>query len=377
MKIVIVNQHLYDVVGGSELQCDIIAAHLTEFGHEVVYLAVNGRSPVYDTSYSVIPIESANPRQIYQILDEIRPSVVYWRYNKKGLLLAALAARLTGSKFIFSMSHINDAQPFVYSGQTIFAGNSGKRAGQRYWRSVFKDLVYLRPFRSFLNYLAVPRLVDGVVSNNADYLQKIPHQQKKAIPNSMPMPLAAVGFDWPRPYVIWVANIKASKNPQMYLELAKALSATKVDFLMVGKVQDPTYEYLLAANQEVTNFHFLGPQSPAFVNGVLEKSLFLVHTCNPEGFSNIFIQAWLQAKPTITLYFDPEGIIEREQIGYWSGTFVQFVEQTRFLIENEAERAAMGQRAQQFAREQFDAETNVRRLENFLLNVVSTKRERI
>jgi glycosyltransferase involved in cell wall biosynthesis len=373
VKVVIVNQHLHDVVGGSELQCDIIASHLTKFGHEVVYLAVNGKSTVYNTSYTVIPIENTNPRQIYQILDKLRPSVVYWRYNKKGLLLAAVAARLIGSKFIFSMSHINDARLFVYSGQTIFAGNSSKRAGQRYWRSVFKDLVHLRPFRSFFNYMAVPLLVDGVVSNNADYLRKITHQEKKAIPNSMPMPLAALEFDWPRPYVIWVANIKASKNPQMYLELAKSLSATTVDFLMVGKIQDPTYEYLLAANQEVPNFHFLGPQSPAFVNGVLEKSLFLVHTCNPEGFSNIFIQAWLQAKPTVTLYFDPEGIIEREQIGYLSGTFAQLVEQTHFLIENEAERVAMGQRAQQFAREQFDAETNVRCLETFLLDLVSEK----
>jgi glycosyltransferase involved in cell wall biosynthesis len=375
VKVVIVNQHLHDVVGGSELQCDIIASHLTKFGHEVVYLAVNGKSAFYNTSYPVVPIEKTNPRQIYQLLDDIRPSVVYWRYNKKGLLLAALAAKFTGSKFIFSMSHINDSQPFVYSGQTIFAGNSGQK-GKHYWRSVLSDFVRLRPLRSFFNYIAVPLFADGVVSNNADYLRKMRHKHRIAIHNSMPMPVDAPNFDWPRPYIIWVANIKSRKNPHIYLELAKALADTEIDFLMAGKIQDSSYSYLATAGEECPNFHFLGTKSPVSINGMLRKSLFLVHTCNPEGFSNIFIQAWLQAKPTISLYFDPEGVIEKEQIGFLSRTFSQLVEQTRFLIEHESERTAMGQRAQQFATKQFDAEVNVRCLENFLIDVISVKEEK-
>jgi glycosyltransferase involved in cell wall biosynthesis len=374
MKIVIINQHPHDKLGGSEIQCDIIATYLTRFGHQVTYLAVKAIATAYETPYTVIPLPDFKSWQIYQSLKKIRPDVVYWRHNKKGLLVSAAVSKLLGSRFICSISSLYDTKPLVYSGQTIFTGTSNRKADLHYWRSVLSDLIHLRPLRSIFNYLAILFFADGVVTLNQDYLSKIPHKNKIIIHNSMPT--LTTDFEWPRPYIVWVANLKRIKNPDKFFELAKALTGTGVDFLMVGKLLDQSYSYLATANNECTSFHYLGPQSPLVVNGILANSLFLVHTCNPEGFGNIFIQAWLQAKPTISLYFDPEGIIEGERIGYLSRTFSQLVEQTRFLIENESKRTAMGQRAQQFATKQFDAEVNVRRLENFLIDVISVKEEK-
>jgi glycosyltransferase involved in cell wall biosynthesis len=140
---------------------------------------------------------------------------------------------------------------------------------------------------------------------------------------------------------------------------------------MVGSIQDKTYDYLAKVGEELSNFYYLGPKSPPEVNGILMNALFLVHTCDPEGFPGNMIQAWLLGKPTISLYFDPEGIIEREKIGYLARTFLRFEEQTRYLIENESARIEMGGRAQAYAKQHFNSDANVHQLETFLFDIIN------
>lgn len=371
MKIVIVNQHPHDVLGGSEIQCDIIATHLTHFGHEVVYLAVNGKSTSYDTPYSVISVDISKPLAFYRILKKTQPDVVYWRHNKKALLSSAIAIKLCEIRFIYSISHVNDIKPFVLSGSgTVFMRfRDSIRSRSTVFDAIRSGAFLLDPVRSAVNYAAVPILADGIVSLNVNYLPNSRTKPKIAIHNSMP--IAASGFEWPRPYIVWVASIKRKKNPEKYYQLAQSLEDEVVDLLMVGPITDDSYAYLATAGKELSNFYYLGPKSVIEVNGILKNALFLVHTCDPEGFGNNFIQAWLQGKPTISLYFDPEGIIEKEGLGYYSRTFARFEEHTRQLIADEQIRRSMGQRAREFARQHFDPEINVRRLEHFLLSLLS------
>ncbi len=56
MKIVIVNQHIQDVIGGSEIQCDLIAANLTSLGHQVTYAGANQQPKQYQSfGYRIKP----------------------------------------------------------------------------------------------------------------------------------------------------------------------------------------------------------------------------------------------------------------------------------------------------------------------------------
>ena len=55
--------------------------------------------------------------------------------------------------------------------------------------------------------------------------------------------------------------------------------------------------------------------------------LFVVSTSSTdEGFPNVFIQAWLQRKGVVSLYFDLGGILAAEQIGLCSGSYAAFKE---------------------------------------------------
>jgi glycosyltransferase involved in cell wall biosynthesis len=369
MKVLLINQHPFDIIGGSEIQCDIIATYLTRFGHQVVYLAVKGSKTTYDTPYPVIPIENLNPFQLYRILKKAKPDVAYWRYNRHKLLSSAIVLKLNGVRFVFAISSLNDSRFWIPRDPSLFKLFSAKMpkyslllAFIKYCKSFFVDV------KHFVNFAAVPLFVDGVVSNNADYFAGMPVKKKIAIHNSMTV--EAIDFCWPKPYVAWVSSLKRIKNPEKYYQLAYALQNTGVDFLMIGIVQEKAYDYLVKAGEKLANFHFLGPRSPIEVNGILKNALFLVHTCDPEGFPGNMIQAWLQGKPTISLYFDPEGIIEKEEIGYFSRSFEHFVEQTRFLIENKTVCMSMGQKAQRVAKNYFDSEFNVRKLEAFLSDLL-------
>lgn len=363
MKIALINKHPSDVLGGSEIQCDLIASQMTRFGHTILYLAAPPNKKIYNTPYETIALNSFRFLNLLQTLRKKKPEVLYWRHNRKGLLAGLIAAKILGIRFIYSMSHINDAHTWTRNPITREKHNpSDARDWLRFISNKIQSIVHST--KNAVSFKVMIWLADGVVSLNEDFLRLIPVRRKTAIHNSMSN--EAELFNWKRPYVAWVANIKPAKNPEEYIRLANACASTGVDFLMIGKIQNPKYSYLTEKNSLPPNLIYLGAKTPSQVNGILRNSLFLAHTCNPEGFGNNFIQAWLQGKPTITLHFDPEGIIEKERIGFYSRTFSNFTENVKRLIENEAIRKEMGHRARIYATARFSTENNVRQLEDFI-----------
>ncbi len=109
MNILILNQHIQDVVGGSEAQCDLIAKYLTQFGHHVLYFAINGQqSPIIlRILWNHGPLTW---RELRRMVSTHQPDIVYWRFNKRRLLPSVLLLKLLGKKVVFAISHINDVK---------------------------------------------------------------------------------------------------------------------------------------------------------------------------------------------------------------------------------------------------------------------------
>ncbi|MBO6252146.1 MAG: glycosyltransferase family 4 protein [Bacteroidaceae bacterium] len=362
MKIFIINRHKDDILGGSEIQCDIIARNLTKMGVEVIYVAMQSNHD-FKLPYKVIPMTKYSPKEFGSFLFRHRPDVVYWRWNKTNLLSALRTTHKYEIKFVFSLSHVNDVSKYrwhwepkwrlpIYSAKTFLY--SIKQSVLGYWN-----------YQSFGE-------MDGVVCQLNSYFEKLPKRFNASnsilIRNSIDFQLGT-NFLWPRPYVVWVANLKGPKRPELYIRLAKALEGENVDFIMIGKIQDSAYNYVNDSSRLPTNLHYLGKKSTQEVNAILFNSLLMVHTCMPEGFPNNFIQAWSAGKPTITFSYDPDGIIEKFEIGFVSRDFEHFVEQTRTLIYNPELRNGMGQRAKAMAEKSFDAEINTTKLYSFLKNL--------
>lgn len=364
MKILIINQHIEDAIGGSEIQCDIIASCLLDFGHKVFYAAINSKRNNYSSNYKVISIKQMSLRITNKVIKDVSPDIIYWRFNKKSFLKTVILSKLYRVRFVFAVSSFSDTEKWIMTGTNVF--------NIKNWQS---DISFLKKiisairnaFISRINYMAF-YFVDGITLLNNDFKNKIPVKKQVLISNSMKTNI--IHQKWPKPYIIWVANIKPKKNPEEYIKLARSLAHTKVDFLMIGSIQDNKYSYLKSKEKIPGNLCYLGIKQIEEVNGYIKKSLFLVHTCDPEGFGNNFIQAWLMGKPTVTLYFDPESIVEKNGLGFFSHNYDQMVKDVYRLITDEKLRSDMGKKAKDFAEKKFNPEKNIRKLEDFLLKII-------
>lgn len=361
MTILILNHHFQDVVGGSEIQCDLIAKGLIQRGHEVVYLAINGRQTVYDVPYRV-HVGTLAWITLKRIVAEFRPDVAYWRFNKRHFLFTMLLLTCLRVPVVFAISHQNDVNKWAHK----------VRQNGATWREKLARLrmIWRPALASRINHLGYC-FVAGVVAQLHQQTGKLPVQREVVIANSVDG--SAAPFTWEKPFVLWAASVKASKNPEQFLALARSLQDLPVDFLMVGDIVHRSYRDLIEPAEALPNFHYLGVKTYHELNGMLRQARLLAHTCEPEGFPNIMIQAWMQGTPTVSLYYDPDRMIERYQLGFCSGTFEKFQQDVRMLVTNAALREEIGQRARRFAQAHFKLDENIHQLEMFLSEIASSR----
>lgn len=372
MRILIVNRHIDDIAGGSETQCHEIAEALTERGHAVTYAVCRPGDSQRDHAYRIHPLRGRFGAAFRGALRDVRPDIVYWRYNKRHLLRSVLAARRRGVRFVFSVSHINDVRAFTvkpYRGRQGALARRALRAAARLRDSVL----------GAVNYGGLS-FVDAIVFQHAGQIPRGLRTRHEVIYNSAARPPAAPGREpeaslrESSPYVLWVSNLKQSKNPQEFIRLARDLEHTGVGFWMVGGIQDPAYRSLLDNDRLPAGFRYLGLKDRESVADLIGNSLFLAHTCSPEGFPNVFIQSWAAGKAVVSLHFDPGSLLTTHRIGLCSGDYATFVRDVQRLIADAELREEIGRRARLFAAEHCDRATNVARLESLLEDLVVSGR---
>lgn len=359
MKVLIVNQHKKDALGGSEIQCDIIANKLTDFGHDVVYFAVDGSMESYNCSYEVFPAQ-LDRKNIDSLLEQFHPDIIYWRYNKNKFLKSARYFLKIDAKFVFAISADSDVSK--WKPQIYIRRDSLKNV------VLVPYHLIVRPITHRMNHFGF-HYVDAVVSLNPEFLNELSVSPQKTIFNSMETDTS--DFEWDGDFVLWVSNLKQKKNPEKFIELAREFVDSSVDFLMVGNIQDKNYEFLQNDDGDLPdNLYYLGGRTPEQVNGIMSQALLFVRTDDITGFGNTFIQAWLQGIPTITLHHGTGKFIEEKDIGYVSGDFKQLCKDVEKLINNDKLREEMGSRAKAFADSTFHPESNVKELESFFNNII-------
>lgn len=362
MKVLIINAHIIDSLGGSEMQCDLIAKGLIMKGHDVIYASVGkfrlDSYPMVD--YKVIPLNLGNKKEVYRFVEQHLPEIIYWRFNRKQMKNIVWAKERLSIPMVFAVSSVHDSIPISAKGYSKVLDLKG------YLKTI------LRFFHSYQS-LQLIKKIEAITVLNSQLIYKLPVKRQKTIWNAVTLEIK--DFEWRRPYVIWVANLKQVKRPEVYLELVERMGklAEGLDFLMVGDIQEPIpYKRLVHEAGKVTNFHYLGKQSPEQVNGMLKNAVCLVHTCEPEGFGNNFIQAWLQACPTITLDHDPDGLINKHDIGFTSITIEQMTLDVLNLYEDNELRNDKGERARAFAEQHFTPIALTNRIEAFLEDVINS-----
>jgi glycosyltransferase involved in cell wall biosynthesis len=357
MKILILmRSSVLSSTGGAETQVEFIRRSLVKAGHEV-HIAFESQKSVSVnqklTVYHLLPergrlLSFLNAFHIGALIKKIRPDVIYQRVRFSYTGIAAFWAQKYKIVFVHGISadYACKKNKTSFSRSVVFSqinerlGRYGLKEADQVIAQTFNQQELLR--RHFL-------IKSVVIPNGHPVPHKLPSKSEKTI-------------------IIWVANIKPWKQPELFLKLAKEFSGSKAEFIMVGKPHGGSYQRTLEDEiGRLPNVRYLGQLSLEEVNDLLAQATIFVNTSQPrEGFPNTFIQAWLRKTPVVTLDFDPDDLIKKRNIGFHSQTFQQMVMDVSSLLMDRELLESMGERARELAEKNFDSgETGARHLDVF------------
>jgi glycosyltransferase involved in cell wall biosynthesis len=153
--------------------------------------------------------------------------------------------------------------------------------------------------------------------------------------------------------VLWVGNIRRLKRPDHVIELSAKLPG--VNFHIVGDAmpgEESLYRTVRDAARSRNNLTFHGRLSYSDANKLYCRAKILLNTSDVEGFPNSYLQAWIRGVPVVT-FIDPDGVIEREGLGYKTQSLDEMAERIEELLESRISWKASSYRCIRFMDQEF------------------------
>ena len=293
--------------GGAELQAKYIASYLeSKEDIEIHYICRNFEKPfgseqVYKLQTNIFSkyTYAADRKQVLSILSDINPDFIYQRVLCAFTGIAAWYCKNTKCQMIFHIANSPDVKPSIYK--------LGKKLPfdviENKWREYgIKNADYI---------ISQAEYQDTLLKKNYT------RESVFIMPNISPdVGFSNINKNINDINVLWVANIKKQKGPEIYLELAKSFCGNKnIKFHMVGRVSTPFAKRIQTQVEQLENVIFHGELPVDNVNKLMSKSLIFVNTSEYEGFANTFIQAWINETMVLSLNQDPDGIMSKNGLG--------------------------------------------------------------
>ena len=333
--------------GGAEFQISLLTAALHAADRfDVWYLTHHVSPDIQPNGYQIVRIgdDDRVPRlgyvtdfvPLYRALRSLKPHVIYQRvacgYTGICAFYARQHHRLT--RMIWHVAHTTDVtRESLDTGRIVLRRRFEKCSVEYGIRRTDRIVVQTNDQGRLLaeNY---GRRADAVIPN---FHPDAPEQPDKSGPQT----------------VVWVANLKLWKRPDVFVRLAQALrDLPGVRFLMLGETPpaDSGWARELMQNIAATpNLEFLGHRSTAEVNQLLARASVFVNTSVHEGFPNTFVQAWLREAVVVSLSVNPDRVLDSQRIGIHAGTEAGLAEAVRHLLTDHDARADYARRARAYA----------------------------
>ncbi len=148
--------------------------------------------------------------------------------------------------------------------------------------------------------------------------------------------------------VLWVANIRECKRPDVMLQLARRLPA--LNFVMIGgpmEEEPQLFSDITEQAEKEENINFLGAVPYHQVGSFFQRARLFVNTSDIEGFPNTFLQAWVCGKPVVS-FFDPDNTIRDYRLGSAVGDLDAMASAIPELLDDEETLARIEHDAKQY-----------------------------
>jgi glycosyltransferase involved in cell wall biosynthesis len=312
-------------------------------------------------NYNLIPIVQPFTLQRYGFffdtpflwkkLKAISPDVIYQRMGTSHAGVGAYYARKYGRKMVLHIASDSDIVPFNMKKQINFMIHNFERKLFNYAIRNAHHLIAQTHGQKKLIKDYFNRETDAVVANFQPY-------PKETIDKQSPVK------------IIWVANFKVIKQPEIFIRMAEALykQGVEAQCIMIGSpatFDDKCWEDWQASLEDrinnVPTLAYVGAKTTDEVEQVMAESHILVNTSQFEGFSNTFIQAWMRRVPVVSLNSNPNELLSDGKMGFISGNYEQLCKDVIRLVHDKDLRERMGKEAQSYAFEHFTMK-NVRKV---------------
>lgn len=279
------------VVGGAELQQALVATELARRGYPVSMVSLDYGQDEGTVLDGVKVHKTHAPDAGIPVVRFVHPRFTsLWRAMKRAdadVYYQRTAAVATGYLAAFCRVHRR---------RSIFAGAS--------------DVDFI-PGRESIAYARDRwifswgvRHVDAVFAQNPCQVENVRlnyGREAVLIPNCYRAPEGAAAD--PRGYVLWVANFRAQKRPEILVEIARRLPQHR--FVMVGgnETDRRSLEYAQAMRAQAAslpNVRVSGFVPFHEAERLFDGARLVVNTSSYEGFPNTFLQAWARGIPTVS-----------------------------------------------------------------------------
>jgi glycosyltransferase involved in cell wall biosynthesis len=343
---VVTPAHWTGLPGGAQYQIEcLLEALLPLRRHEIFYVARRASCDFRPQGYRLVVLQTgrlarrlgylADSLLLYRALCAIRPDVIYQRVACGYTGVAAYYAWRHGARFIWHISSDTDVIRHTLRGGSNRVRRALEKCSVEFGIRRADQIVAQSNTQAQLLECNYGRTADAVIHN------------------FHPMPRERLDKTGPVT-VVWVANLKPLKQPQVFVRLAQQLrDIDGVHFVMVGappaRDKQLWFAEFLRSLSATPNLEYRGQQTQEQVNDLLGRSHVLVSTSLHEGFPNIFVQAWMREVPVVSLHSDPDGVLVRESIGVHAKSEEGLAQAVRLLVANHAMRAEYAARARTHA----------------------------
>jgi glycosyltransferase involved in cell wall biosynthesis len=346
--------HLFDPrkkaeFGGAELQLYYLGTELAKDERFTVsFVTGDFQQPDQQAIEGVTLFKLASPTLDVKYLRTLQEYSKLWQLLKKidadvyvqraaGMItgLVALFCRANGKKFIYMAAHDNDVirdkRPSWMPSGTV---------GALIWKSYrfgleSADTVVVQHWRQQEN-----------LRNNYG---------KKGVIRSSAHRMPDGGSLSEKQGVLWVARCEEWKQPEIFVKLAKAFPSERFIMVCPSAADIVYFEKVRQSAEALSNMQFIDFVPFSEIDEYFLKAKIFVNTSKSEGFPNTFIQAAKTGTPILSYTVDPDGMLEKHQIGRCvQGDYPQLIRLLNALLTDEQAWRKMADNAYAFAKEKHD-----------------------
>jgi glycosyltransferase involved in cell wall biosynthesis len=375
---VVVQNHPDVVMGGAQYQGHLLAEELARReGVEVTYLArdvAKLEQRTHNLPYAVRSIGTwagirrraalFDAAELWRALCEIQPDVVYQQMRQSYTAVCARYTKRAGIPFFFQIaSDLDLDRRWVTNGVSANLPFDVAEAITGIWGLMHTSHVIAQTARQ-------KRVLRERFGKDA----------AAVVRNFQPLPACLPQKPESPVEVLWVANIKEVKRPELFVELAESfVGRDDLKFTMAGRPsgQHRRYAPLMRRIAQTPNLEYLGELSIDGVNQRMVRAAMHVNTSSFEGFPNTFIQAWASGAVVATISVDPdEETMEKLGIGVCAGSFAGLKDTVDQLARSPVKRREIARQAFAFAQANHSLARGAQLADQMLSAALESRRSR-